>query len=59
MLSKKHQKFCKIVKYSDYLLTLAFVVNGCISIPVFGSLVSFPAVIACSAVGTKICGITA
>ena len=54
MLSKKHKKVCKIVNYTEYLLTLASAVNGYISISAFVSLVGIPAVIASSEVGIKI-----
>ena len=51
MMSKKHKKFCMTLNYIEYLLILASVVTGCVSISTFSSLVGVPIGITSSAVG--------
>ena len=51
MMSKKHKKFCMTLNYIEYLLILASVVTGCVSISAFSSLVGVPIGITSSAVG--------
>ena len=58
-LCKKHKKVCATLNYIDHVLILASVVTICISISAFTSLVSITIVITSSAVGFKICAITA
>ena len=58
-LCKKHKKVCATLNYIDHVLILASVVTICISISAFTSLVSITIVITSSAVGLKICAITA
>ena len=50
-MSKKHKKFCMTLNYIEYLLILASVVTGCVSISAFASLVGVPIGITSSAVG--------
>ena len=50
-MSKKHKKFCMTLNYIEYLLILASVVTGCVSISTFSSLVGVPIGITSSAVG--------
>ena len=50
-MSKKHKKFCMTLNYIEYLLILASVVTGCVSISAFSSLVGVPIGITSSAVG--------
>ena len=42
LMSKKHKKFCMTLNYIEYLLILASVVTGCVSISAFSSLVGVP-----------------
>ena len=58
-LCKKHKKVCATLNYIDHVLILASVVTICISISAFTSWVSITIVITSSAVGLKICAITA
>ena len=51
LMSKKHKKFCMTLNYIEYLLILASVVTGCVSISAFSSLVGVPIGITSSAVG--------
>ena len=58
LMSEKHKKTCKYLDYIKNLLILASTVTGCISIS-FISLVAIPVGITSSAIGLKICTITA
>ena len=58
-MSQKYKKTCKYLNYVEHLLILASTVTGCISISVFASLVTVLVGITNSAVGIKICAITA
>ena len=58
-MSKKNKKICMALNYIENLLNLASMVTGCFSISAFVSLVSVPVGIASSAVGLRICAITA
>ena len=42
LMSKKHEKLCKVLKYIEHLLILISTVTGSVSISVFASLVGFP-----------------
>ena len=42
LMSKKHEKLCKVLKYIEHLLILISTVTGSFSISVFASLVGFP-----------------
>ena len=59
LMSEKRNKTCKFLKYVEHSLILISAVTGCVSISVFASLVAIPVGITCSAVGIKICAITA
>ena len=59
MISKKHQKVCRVLNYTDHFLILASVITGCVSISAFASLVGVAIGITISAIGLKICSITA
>ena len=50
---------CKYLNYVENLLILVSTVTGCVSISTFASLVVIPVGITSSAVGIKICAITA
>ena len=56
-MNKKHKKVC--TTYIEHFLILASTITGCISISAFASLVGIPIGIASSAIGLKICAITA
>ena len=58
-MSKKYKKVCTTLNYVEHLLNLASAVTGCISISVFASLVGIPVGSTSSAVGLKVCTITA
>ena len=56
---KKHKNVNTILNYLEYLLILDSAVTGCLSISTFASLFDIPIRIMSSAVGIKICAITA
>ena len=58
-MSEKYKKTCKYLHYFEQLLILVLTVTGCVSISLFASLVCVPVGITSSAVGIKICAITA
>ena len=58
-MSEKYKKTCKHFNYIELLLILVSTVTGCLSIFAFSSLVCVPSCITSSAVGIKICAITA
>ena len=55
-MSKQHKKACTTQNYMEHFLILA---SGCISISAFSSLVGIPIEITSSAIGLKVCAITA
>ena len=59
LIRKKHKKICKTLIYTQHLLILASSVTGCASISAFASLIDIPPNIESSAVGIKICVVTA
>ena len=59
VMYEKYKKTCKYLNYAEHLLILASAVTNCVSISAFASLVGVPAGIRSSAVGIKICAITA
>ena len=59
LMSKKFKKTCKYLNYVEKLLILASTITSCVSISEFASLVCVPVGITSSAVGLKICAITA
>ena len=58
-MRKKHKKVCITLNYIQHLLILAFTITECVSISAFASLVGIPIGITSSAIGLKICSITA
>ena len=58
-MSKKHKKVCTTLNYIEHFLILASTITGCISISAFASLLGIPIGITSSAIGLKICAITA
>ena len=59
LMSKKHKKVCTALNYIECFLTLPSTITGCISISAFDSLLGIPIGITSSAIGLKICTITA
>ena len=59
LMSKKHRKVCTALNYNEHFLILAYTITGCISIPAFAFLLGIPIGIISSAIGFKICAITA
>ena len=59
LMSIKHKKVCTTLNYIELFLILASTFTRCISISVFTSLLCIPTGITSSAIGLKICAITA
>ena len=59
LMSKKHKKVCRVLNYIDHLLILMSSITGCVSIPALASLVGILTGITSSAIGLKLCVITA
>ena len=58
-MSKKHKNVCRILNYIYHLLILMSTLTGCVLISAFVSLICVFIGITSSAVGFKICAITA
>ena len=58
-MSEKYKKTCKYLNYVEHLPILFSTVTCCVSISAFASLVCVPVSITTSAVGIKICTISA
>ena len=58
-MSKKHKNVCTTLNYMKHFLILLSVVTGCIPISAFLSFPGIPIEIQSSALGLKICVITA
>ena len=58
-MSKKYNKVCATLNYIEHFLSLGSTSTGCVSISVFASLVGIPLGITSSAIGLKVCTITA
>ena len=59
LMSKNHKNVYRVLNYIENLLILVSTVTGCISISDFASLVGISIGITSSAIGLKICVITA
>ena len=59
LVSKKHKKACRFFNYIEHLIILISTVSGYVSISAFASLVGIPIGNTISAIGLKICVITA
>ena len=59
LMSKKHKKVCRYSNYMDNLLIVISTITGCVPTSPFVSLVGISIGIACSAIGLKVCAITA
>ena len=58
-MSKKHKNVCRVLNYIYHLLILMSTLTGCVLISAFASLICVFIGITSSAVGFKICAITA
>ena len=58
-MNEKHKKVCTTLNYIEHFLILASTITGCVSISAFASLIGIPIGITSSAIGLKICAITA
>ena len=59
LISKNHKKVCTALNYIENFPILGSAITGCVSISAFASLVVIPLGITSSAIGLKICAITA
>ena len=59
LISKNHKKVCTTLKFIENFPILGSAITGCVSISAFASLVGIPIGITSSAIGLKICAITA
>ena len=58
-MSKNYKNFYRFLNYTEYLFLLISTVTGCVSISAFSTFVGIPIGITSSAIGLKICLITA
>ena len=58
-MSKKHRNISATLNDIDHFLILASIITRCISISAFASFIAVPIIITISAIGLKICAITA
>ena len=58
-MSEKYKRTCKNLNYVEHLFILASTITACVSISAFALLVCVPVGITSSAIGIKVCGITA
>ena len=58
LMSKKHNKACRVLNYIDHSLIVISTITSFVSISAFASLVGIPIGITSSAIGLKICVIT-
>ena len=59
LISKNHKKICTTLNYIEHFLIVGSTITGCFSRSAFSSLVGIPVGITSSAIGLKICAITA
>ena len=60
LISKKNKRVFRVLNYIDHLLLIAIsTITECVSVSAFTSLVGIPKGITSSAIGLKICVITA
>ena len=59
LMSRKPKQVCTTLNYIEHFLILASTITGCISTSDFASLIGIPIRITSSAIGLKICTITA
>ena len=58
-MNKSHKKVCTTLNYIEQVLILASEIAGCVLISAFASFFGVPTGITSSAIGLKICAITA
>ena len=58
-MSEKHKKVCWALNYLEHFVVFLSALNRCVSISAFASLLGVPVSITSSALGSKICAITA
>ena len=58
-MSRKHKTVCKTLNYIEHFLILSSRITGCFPISAFASLLHIPIGITNSAIGLKVCAITA
>ena len=58
-MSRNHKKVCTTLNYVEHLLVLAYTITGCILFSAFAFLIGIPMRVTSSAIGLKICAITA
>ena len=58
-MRRKHKKVCITLIYIEHVLILASTITGCISTSAFASFIGIPIGVTSSAIGLKICAITA
>ena len=58
-MSQKHKNVCRVLNYIDHLFIITFTITGCVPIFASVSLVGIPIETKSSAIGLKICTITA
>ena len=58
-MSKKRKNICTTLNYTEHFLILPSTVTGCVSISDLASLIGITIGITSSAIGLKICAITA
>ena len=59
LMNEKYKKTCKYLNYVENLLVLSLTITACVSISAVASLVSVLVGVTSSAIGIKICAITA
>ena len=59
LISEKYKKTCKYLNHVESLFILSSIITGCVSISAFASLVCIPVGSTSSAIGIKLCAITA
>ena len=59
LIIKNHKKVCTALNYIENFTILGSAITGCVSISAFASLVVIPIGITSSAIGLKLCAITA
>ena len=59
LMIRKIKKICTTINYMQHLVILNSMITRCISISAFASLIGIPIKIMSSAIGLKICAITA
>ena len=59
LMSKKHKAFCRVLNYIEHSLIITSAITECVSISDFDFLVGISIRITSSAIGVKICVITA